>query len=196
MMFLVVAFVIYFDAVVPAYIALQASKGNEIAEQNLLANEQTVVTQINNLIATYQSQSSDVTAVNAALPVGPHLADALAQLYGIAQANGMSLQSVGISEQLAGTAAAADGSTASVADEASSGQVVSPVGSIAFSLSLAGSYENFENFIVALENNMRFFDIGNISLSGQGGSGATGKSTGTNDFFTFDITATTYYQSQ
>lgn len=188
LVFVIMALVWYFDFLVPAYTDLQASKGNQVSEQNLLDNETTIVTQFQGLLSSYQGQASDEQAVNAALPINPHLADAIAQIYGIASANAITLGSMGISSQLVRAPAADNGVTGA----ASTGQIVNPMGTISFTLGTLGTYENFINFLTALQTNMRLFDVKQFSFSP---AGATGKSSSP-DLFNFDLTVTTYYQSQ
>ncbi|HVM76730.1 MAG TPA: hypothetical protein VMU07_01085 [Candidatus Paceibacterota bacterium] len=190
LLFVTAAFVVYFDLIIPAYTDLQTSKGNLLGEQALLANEQKVSTQIKNLVTTYQGQESQVQLVNEALPVGPHLADAISQIYGLAQASNMSIQTVQIEEQMVPSTALGGGG--SFANAASTGQVVKPVGTIAFTFTVTGSYENFKNFMAGLEDNMRFFDVSGLSL--QPVQQASGKAS--LDSYLFSLTATTYFQSQ
>ena len=188
MLFVVLALVVYFDMLIPAYSDLQAAKGNQISEANLLANEKQVVGQIQGLLATYKSQASDEQAINAALPVGPNAASAISQLYGISAANDISLQGVALSEQLSAETTPTD-----VAGAASLGQITKPIGTLAFTFAAAGSYENFKNFLQALQNNMRFFDVEQIAFhAAQAPSGGKGTSA---DFFSYSLTAQTYYQS-
>ena len=188
LLFVSVALVWYFDMLVPTYTDLQASKGNQVAEQALLANETKIVAQFQTLLSSYESQTSYEQQVNAAMPVGPHLADAIAQVYGIAGANSIAINSMSIGTQLV-TAPAAN---AGVTGAATTGQLVNPIGTITFTLGAIGSYENFQNFLAALQTNMRLFDVQQFSLSPAGGSGKGSSA----DMFTYDITVATYYQSQ
>jgi hypothetical protein len=187
LVFVVAALVVYFDFLVPAYADLQTSKGHQISEQNLLTNEQQIVQQFQGLMAAYQSQAASDQPINIALPVGPHLADAIAQIYGIANANSVGITNMAIASELAPAPASAAG----VAGAASTGEIVKPIGGITFTLGVSGSYENFENFIAMLETNMRIFDVKQISIQP---SGAVGK--GSSDFFNYGLTVESYYQSQ
>ncbi len=189
LLFIVLALVVYFDMLTPAYTSLQSAKASELSDQALLTNEKQVVNQIQGLLTTYNSQSSDAEAVNTALPVGPDLADGIAQLYGIAGANSLTIQNIGISSQLA----AASVPEGDIAGAAATGQIVKPLGTITFALSLVGSYENFQSFLNDLATNMRLFDVQEVSVAPL--SGGTGK-TSTPDAFTFSISVMTYYQSQ
>jgi len=187
--FVIAALVWYFDFLVPAYTDLQASKGNQMSEQDLLANETQIVSQFQGLIASYKGQAGDEQSVSAALPVGPHLADAIAQVYGAANANNIAIESMAIGSQLVTGRGVAGG----VAGAASAGQIVKPVGTIAFTLSLMGSYENLKTFIATLETNLRLFDVKQIGFQPTGATGGKGASA---DLFSIDLTAATYYQSQ
>jgi len=188
--FVVAALVWYFDFLVPAYTDLQAAKGNQISEQELLTNETQIVGQFQGLIASYQSQTNNEQSVNAALPVGPHLADAIAQVYGTANADNVAVESMAINSQLVTAPAAATG----VAGAASAGQIVKPIGTITFTLALVGSYENIKAFLASLETNLRLFDVNQFTFQPSGATGAKGGVTA--DLFNVGITAATYYQSQ
>ncbi|HVN26376.1 MAG TPA: hypothetical protein VMT99_01855 [Candidatus Paceibacterota bacterium] len=191
--FVVIALVIYFELVVPAYTNLQAAKGNLISEQNLLTNEQQIVSEFQTLLTTYKSQGTDEQAISAVLPVSQHLADAVAQLYAIASANGISLQGIGITTQLAPP----PGSGTALTNAASTGQVVKPIGTITFTLAGQGSYENIKNLLTAIETNMRLFDVTQVAFLPMGGGvSANGKPTTVPDFFGVNMTLQTYYQSQ
>jgi Tfp pilus assembly protein PilO len=191
LLFVVVALVIFFDLIQPAYGDLQAAKGQEEGEQQLLASEQQIATQVQTLLTQYKSQGQDIALANEALPVGPDLANALAQVYGIAGANGISVTGISIS-QTAAPAQAGNGSGGnSLAGAASTGQLVTPLSTLSFNLTASGSYENLQAFLHGLETNLRIFDVQSLSI--QPNTQGTGKG-GSQDFFRYSITVQTYYE--
>ena len=95
--FLVAALVVFFDYVEPAYGTVEQLKSNLLASQQFLDTESSTVSQAKILISQYQSQSQDVSSsLDVAMPSGEDIAGALAQVYGLAQANNISVQSIGI----------------------------------------------------------------------------------------------------
>src|SRR6185437_16515139 len=125
----------------------------------------------------YQSQSGAESNLQLAMPSGPNISQAIAQLYGIATNDGITVQSIGISPPVVQP------------QSAGAKQIVKPMGSIAFQFTATGSYENFKNFLNDLESNIRIFDVTTLSLqsTGAGTKAAT-------DNYAYGITVDTYYQ--
>jgi len=194
---LIAALVVYFEFVVPAYTDLQAVKGQVQSEQALYANENQVATKVKSLLASYQSDAASSQAVAMALPVGPNVAGALAQVYGIAANTGITLQGTGISVQAVQATTpppSSDASSSALADVAAAGSIVKPIGSVSLQVTGSGTYENLKNFLNGLATNIRIFDVTAISI--QPGPTAAGKAqVGTQDMFNYTITVVTYYQS-
>lgn len=195
-LFLVFSLIVYLEFIVPAYTNLQDEKGQAMGESALLANEKQVVSQVQSLITTYQGEASSTQSVNMALPVGQNVADALAQVFGIATNAGFTLSGTGItvqSIQPTVTQSPTDSTTiGSVA--ATGGSIVRPAGTVTFAITGSGSYESFNSFLQGLENNIRLFDVTGISIQPAIATGAKGQP-GSADFFNYTITVVTYYQS-
>lgn len=192
---LVAALVLYFEFIIPAYTSLEGLKGQEQSEQTLLANENKVVTEVQSLLATYQNDSSSSQSVALALPVGQDVAGALAQVYGIAANSNVTVQGVAISVQAVQSASPSTANAAGqVADAATAGAIVKPVGTVSLQLNGTASYENFKTFLQGLATNIRIFDVNSISLQPVG-TITTSKSASAQDIFNYGITVVTYYQS-
>jgi Tfp pilus assembly protein PilO len=185
LLLVVAALIVYFDLLEPAYGSLQMAKGQELSEQQLLSNEKQVVAQVQGLVTSYQSQSGGDQSVNMALPINEDVAGALAQIYGLASANQVSLQSVGISAQEVAVPAVAPVSDQIEGAAEGGGSIVKPVGSISLTMTAQGSYESLKSFLQSLQTNLRLFDVTNITLT---------KGTSNQDFFNYSVTAETYYQ--
>lgn len=192
----VAAVMIYFELIVPAYTSLETIKGQEASEQTLYKNEQQITTQVQNLLASYQSNSSSSQSVALALPVGQDTSGALAQIYGIATNANVTLQTVGVSVQAVqpGPASPSTDANGQIANAAAVGAIVKPTGTVSFQITGNGSYESFKAFLQGLETNIRLFDVSSITL--QPASVVTPKGQPVNpDLFTYVITVVTYYQS-
>lgn len=188
---IVAALVVYFEFIIPAYTTLQSIKGQEESEATLYSNEQQVVSKVQSLLATYQNDASSSQAVAMALPVGPDVSGALAQIYGIATNANVTIQGAQISIQAVQTNAAP--AAATVGAVAASGSIVKPVGTVSFQVTGSGSYESFKSFLQGLETNIRIFDVTAISL--QPATIAATKTQAANpDMFNYTITVVTYYQ--
>jgi len=144
LLFLVAAFVLFFELIEPAYGNLQMLKGQELSDQQFLSSEQQLVTSAKNLLTAYQSEGQAQANLALAMPSGPDVSGALAQVYGIAIANGISVSSIGISTPVVQLPppGAMSGSTPLTAS-----QIVAPIGTISFQVSATGSYEDLTELL-------------------------------------------------
>jgi hypothetical protein len=195
LVFLVAALVVLFDLIQPVYGGLQTEKGTEISTQNLLTAEGQFVSQAKNLVSEYEGGSSAQADLALAMPSGPDQAGALAQVYGLAQSSNITVESVQLAPpQIQVQSAPADASTSLTLS-----QITKPIGTYLLTIAAFGSYENLKSFLSELETNMRIFDVTALSLQAASAAPvATGTkgvaSGGSADFFTYTITAETYYQ--
>lgn len=186
LLFIMGALILLFDLVQPEYANFQMLKGQLAGEQALFATETQAVSNAQNLISQYKGQSGNAQTASLAVPAGEDLAGALAQVYGLAANSSIAIQSVGISAPDLQAAANSQGA-----------QLVQPLGTVTFQIAAAGTYEALKNFLQGLETNVRIFDVKGLSITPISSNTATpGKSQGSQDFFTYDISATAYYQEQ
>jgi hypothetical protein len=188
---LAAALMVYFEFIIPAYTTLQLVKGQEESETTLYANEQQVVSKVKSLLTTYQNDASSSQSVALALPVGPDVSGALAQIYGIATNANVTVQGTQISTQ-AVQAVTAPATTVGAA--AAAGSIVKPTGTVSFQVTGSASYESFKSFLQELETNIRVFDVTAISLQ-PAAIAATKTQAANTDMFNYTITVVTYYQA-
>lgn len=201
LVFLAGAFLIFFDLIQPAYGDLQAKKGKEVSARAFLQGEEQLVAQAKKLIDQYASATAAADTLALSMPSGQNLAGALAQLYGIAQNNGLAIQSVSVSPA---TVVAAQSRAPSQSDATGGAggtggagaltpsQIVRPMGMIAFQVTAAGSYESLKAFLAGIETNIRLFDVTGLAI--QSAAPSSGGKGGSANFFTYTITVATYYQ--
>ncbi len=187
---LAAALMVYFEFILPAYTNLQLVKGQQESEMTLYANEQQVVSKVKSLLTTYQSEASSSQSVAMALPVGPDVSGALAQIYGIATNANVTVQGTQISTQ---AVQAVTSPVTTVGAAAAAGSIVKPTGSVSFQVTGSASYESFKSFLQELETNIRIFDVTAISLQ-PAAIVATKTQAANNDMFNYTITVVTYYQ--
>lgn len=191
--FIVAALLVFFNLIQPTYGDLQQQKGTEISTQNFLTNEQQTVDQAKKLIRQYKDQGQAQSNLALAMPAGPSVAAALAQVYGIAQNNNVAVQSISVGVPTLVPQTRASGGNASTSVQGA--QLVKPMGTFSFQVAAAGGYENFKSFLSQLETNIRIFDLAAFSLQPAQGLAAGGRGAGAaSDFFTGNLTVTAYYE--
>lgn len=188
LVFVILALVLFFDLVQPEYGNMEALKGQAVGQKAFLASETTAVAQAQQLISEYQSQSQGEQNAALAMPTGADIAGALAQAYGIAQANNIVIQTISVSTPtLEAPATPTDGTTLS--------DLVKPLGTLTLQITAAGSYESLQGFLSGLETNIRIFDLKGISIQPAAGA-ASGKGVPiTQDLFTYALSFAVYYQT-
>ncbi len=187
--FLVGSLIVFFEFVQPAYDDAQDIKAKQLSLRSFLDNERATIKQVKNLLSAYQGQGEVQRAVSLALPPQEDLAGAISQLYGLAQQNnGLIFGSVSISLASVAPPPRTGGSGISAA---TSFALQKPVGSVNFQLKLTGTYEALKAFLFKLENNIRIFDLKNITIQPAGTSGK-----GPQDLYNYDVVVTAYYQNR
>jgi Tfp pilus assembly protein PilO len=154
------ALIAFFDLIGPEYGAIAQVKGKIAGENQILTTETQLVANVQSVLAQYQQDAANSNMVDMALPNSENVAGALAQIYGLAQNNGMAIQGISISAptiQLAATPAGGDGTA--------SPNATNPIGSFSFQVTAIGTYQSFTNFLSGLETNVRLFDAKTVSIA-------------------------------
>jgi hypothetical protein len=194
---LVAALLTYFELIVPAYGNLETVKGQEQSETTLYSNEKQIVSTAQSLLAAYQADASSSQSIALALPVGPDVAGALAQTYGIAANTGMTINGTAVVIQaVQATVPTAASVGSQIGNAAATGSIVKPTGTVSLQLNATGSYEALKAFLQGMETNIRLFDVSAISIQPVANFAVTTKSQPANpDMFNYTITVVTYYQA-
>ena len=192
LIFVIAAFVCFFDLVQPTYSNLETLRSKQIGESNYLKDQTAIIKQAQSAIAAYQNEAQGAGNVALAMPSGQDIAGALAQVQGIALNNGIALGSIAITppaiQLQASGVAAANGSSSSL---------LKPLGNFTLKITGAGSYESFKNFLSELETNIRIFDVKDVSLQPAATAANAGvRPAGSRDVFNYAVTVATYYQTQ
>ncbi len=193
LVFIVAAFIFFFDLVQPTYTDAKALQSKQLGEESYLKNQITLVSQVQATLNTYQNEAQSAANVGLAMPSGEDIAGALAQIQGIAANNNIAINSISVTPPEIQVRATAAGGTAA----SSSSSLIKPLGSFTFKFAASGSYESFKNFLSEIETNIRIFDVKAISLQPIAVAVSTGaKSVPSHDAFNYTITVATYYQTQ
>ncbi|MEK7574458.1 MAG: hypothetical protein AAB514_02945 [Patescibacteria group bacterium] len=173
---LIAVAVIYVELIKPAYSSIQNLRGEIQARNNLLEEQNHAVSQVQNLISQLQDQNiaKFQEQISLVLPTTESVPQALSQYQAIAQASGLSIQSVGIN-YLAIKPAVSDIGLAK------------GIGTDRFKLKLLGSYEAMRAFFQAIETNVRLTDLATFKINRAGQSGQ--------NLYLGEIVVDSYYQS-
>jgi Tfp pilus assembly protein PilO len=186
----VVALFIFFDLIQPAYDVLQTQKGKVSSEQDFLRIEQQAIDQAKSVIAKYNNETAAQETVSLAMPKKQDTAGAIAQIYGIAQSNAITIQTINVAPptlQMTAQPVAVPSDTGTGASTLLQKNIIKPLGSFNIQVNAISSYENFRNFVAALETNVRVFDVKNVALQTLPNA--------PRDTFNYTVVVAAYYQA-
>ena len=191
LLFVVAAFIFFFDFVQPAYNDMKMLRSKQLGEENYITNQAILVKQVQTILTTYRNEAQGAANVDLAMPSGEDIAGALAQIQGIAVNNGITIGSIAVTPPAIQVQAKLAGAVAS------SSTLMKPLGSFTFKLAASGSYENFKNFLSEIETNIRIFDVETVSLQPAAVTASAAlRAASSSDMFNYMITVATYYQTQ
>lgn len=151
---LVGAVVIYSSLIKPAHQEITDLRGRLVAQSRQLAEQQAVLTQVQNLLTQYRGAAQIRDAVSLALPLGEEIPSIFNQLQALARANSMALETLDIQSL----------PTKGVVTTRGVGSVVKDVAVLQISLKIGGGYENLKNFLAGMETNIRLMDVVNLKV--------------------------------
>ncbi|OGG43382.1 hypothetical protein A3G50_02420 [Candidatus Jorgensenbacteria bacterium RIFCSPLOWO2_12_FULL_42_11] len=173
---LIAVMIIYVKLIQPAYSDIQNLRGEIQARNNLLEEQNHAVNQVQNLISQLQDQNITKfqEQISLVLPTTESVPQALGQYQAIAQASGLSIQSVGVNYL-------------AIKPVASDAGLAKGIGTERFKLKLLGPYEAMRNFFQAIETNVRLADLVTFKINRTGQSGQ--------NLYLNEIVVDNYYQS-
>jgi len=172
---LIAVVVVYVKLIQPAYSDVQKLRGEIQARQNLLQDQSQAVTQVQNLISQLQNQNiaQFQDQISLVLPKTESVPQALNQYQAIAQASGLSIQSVSINYL-------------AIKPAATNINLAKGIGTDRFKLNVLGPYEAIKTFFEAIETNVRLTDLVNFKLNRTGQPGQ--------NLYLTEIVVDSYYQ--
>ncbi len=187
LLFIVAAFVTFLNFVEPQYEQVSQLKGQVLSQGQLVDQEKAVINEVKKLVDSYNQSQELRDSVSSALPPTPNLAEALAQLNGLANLSHLTAQAYALSTPTTIVSETARRNP----DKTSSQALVQPLSFVIFQVKLLGSYEDFKSFLRTLESNMRVMDIRSVTLQ-LATPPLPGKPAV--NLFQYDLTVATYYQ--
>lgn len=172
---LVGALASYATLILPEYQIVLNLRGGLASKENILAKQQTVAAQVQNVIAEYRSVERLSDSLLLALPDGEGLSSVFGQINAISQSAGLTVQAVGVSylsirpmpnNQLSSARG---------------------LGTLRLDLRLFGNYASLKRFLQFLETNIRIMDVKALRMEAA--------SRTDQDLFSYLLTVDTYYQT-
>lgn len=183
MILIVAALFIFFNLVEPAYQEAQILKAEKYSKDNFYANQQTIVKQVQATVAAYQGAGDPRARASLALPAVKDEADIVNQVNVLASRYQIAVQNISLSTP----GAKSTQGKAQVTRGAATSTLVKPIGVLNLQIRAAGSYFNMKSFLQSLESNIRIMDIGSVAVTPVGKPNQ--------DYYTFDIAVSSYYQN-
>ncbi len=159
--FLLGTLVIYGNLIQPEINTASGLQSIVASKTNLLNGQKTAVAQVSQLIGQFQNAAALQKTVTLAMPLGPDTTGILNQWQAIAQASGVTLQSLNV--QPVGASGPAATST-----------LVKKVASVAIAFSAIGPYASLKQFLQSIETNVRVTNVNTFELNALQGSGQGG----------------------
>jgi Tfp pilus assembly protein PilO len=179
---LAAALAIFFFYTDPTYSSVQALSAQGSQYDQALAKATQLQTLKQSLLARYNS--FDTNAINRLSTMLPDQVDnirLILDLDNLASRYGMGLQNVNISTP--GTGSGGSGAVTSIAG------ATEPYDALTIQFTTSGTYEQFSQFLSALQSSLRLVDLLNLSISGGGGVSANAQDPN----FTYAMTVQTYW---
>lgn len=172
---LVCAIFVYFNLAQPEFDSIQKIRSEYMARQHTLEAQEKAVRQVLDLIERSKSDENLDRSINFVLPTDPDVANAVAQVSGLAKQNNLRLQLIGVNLLALEPAAAGN-------------SVAQPLGTLVVQGRLVGSYEGIKMFFQGIETNIRLMDIRSLSMQ----PASLGQAEG--EFYNLEFNVAAYYQ--
>lgn len=180
------AFIVFFSFTRPTYENIQQIRNEKYTFDLELENKRQAIEDVKNLIEEHKNDSDFNKLISLVFPIEPELSSALAQIYSLAvDINKLALVNISISKSTTQSSISSGGS------EPGQVSLQKPINTLTFDLNLTGSYGNFKEFLQKIENNIRLFDVENVTLTPT----ALGAKVPV-DLYNYQVKIIAYYQGQ
>jgi Tfp pilus assembly protein PilO len=162
---------VYVYLIKPAYQDINLKRGELYTKTTQLSDYKNTISQMQKLLATYESLSQAQQSVSLMLPNDSSIPQAAYQISGLASMSGLNLQSMSLKE-LATTPSTA---------------LLKGMSTLRFSVKMTGTYESMKSFLQNLASNIRVFNVNTIKVEKLGNL---------SNVFTFNFELDAYYQTK
>lgn len=171
----IASLVLYSSFISDEYDTVQRLRGEIVSRTELVGDQEAAVRQVQQLIAEFQGITRLKETLNLSLPARENLPQALGQIQGIAAANNLTLQSLGV-ELL----------PFRVPPTGAIGGLAKGIGTLRVNFRLLGTHESFRAFLTTIETNVRVFDLFRVDITHGGQPNQ--------NLYIYNLAVDTYYQ--
>ena len=149
-LFFIGTLVVYASFIRPQMDQISEKRALSLSKETLFNNQKTAVSEVQKLIAKFQSIVKLEEAVSLALPIGENTTQVLNQIQAIVRMSQVGLRSLALKPE---------------AFESSREPLAKRLGVLIVNLAVDGTYENIKSFIRSLEINVRIANIKNMTVT-------------------------------
>lgn len=157
---LVAAAIVYGGLIRPELGIISEKRGEVVSKETLFNNQKTAVSEVQGLIAQFQSIARLQENVSLAVPIGESSTEALNQWQSIVKLSGVSVRSFSLKP---------------ISFQPSKQPLAKRLGILEMNTTIEGSYEAVKNFLRFLETNVRVANVRSFSITPVVGAGALGE---------------------
>lgn len=148
--FFIAALAVYGNFITPEMDAIQEKRSKVNAKQTLFESQQIAVSQVEQVISTFQNANRFKETVSLAIPESPSVTNALGQLQAIARNNQVQFVKFSIKQN---------------PPLASKGLLVQSLNTLSLDIGIKGTYEGVKGFLRGLETNVRVANTKTVSFA-------------------------------
>jgi len=172
--FFIATLAVYGNFISPEMATIQEKRSKVNAKQMLFETQQIAVSQVEQVISTFQNASKFKETVSLAIPESPNVTNALGQLQAIARSNQVEFMKFSIKQN---------------PPLASSGLLVQSLNALSLDIGVRGTYQAVKGFLRALETNVRIANTKTVSFGLPKESGQ-----GSEQFYDLNLSVDIFYQ--
>ncbi len=172
--FFIATLAVYGNFIRPEMDTIQEKRSKVNAKQTLFETQQVAVSQVEQVISTFQNANRFKETVSLAIPESPRVTDALGQFQAIARSNQVEFAKFSVKQN---------------PPLASSGVLRQGLNVLSLDIGVRGTYQGVKEFLRALETNVRVANTNTVSLAPSKDSRQ-----GSEEFYELNVNVDIFYQ--
>lgn len=172
--FFIAALAVYGNFIRPEMDVIQEKRSRVNAKQNLFETQQIAVSQVEQVISTFQNANKFKETVSLAIPENPNVTNALGQLQAIARSNQVEFAKFSVKQN---------------PPLASPGLLIQSLNVLSLDIGVKGTYQGVKGFLRGLETNVRIANTKTVSFAP-----AKDLRQGSEEFYELNLSVDIFYQ--
>jgi Tfp pilus assembly protein PilO len=147
--FFIATLAVYGNFIRPEMDTIQEKRSKVNAKENMFESKQLAVSQVEQIISTFQNANKFKETVSLAIPENPNVTNALGQLQAIARSNSVDFLKFSVKQN---------------PPIASKGLLIQSLNALTLDLGVRGTYEGVKGFLRSIETNVRIANTKSVNL--------------------------------